>query len=386
MKSLLRECRDFCRFFWGTPECDKRIVFYAEHEGYYPNFEGLLSDIRTHASVCYVTSDPKDPVLGSRDARLRVFYLRRLLTFFFLFVSCRVFVMTMTDLNRFHLKRSVRPVHYAYVFHSMVSTHMAYLEGAFDHYDSVLCVGPHHVREIRKREDDLRLPAKILVEAGYYRLERIHRRYVQEQGMGDGGKKTVLIAPSWGPQNILESCGEDLVNLLLSAGYRVVVRPHPETVQRDPALLERLGGRFGGRPDFLLERSVRSDDSLIRADVLVCDCSGIALEYAFGTERPVLFLDVPCKVRNPRHGDLGLPAWEMALRPRLGKIVSAKELEKIPAEIEALTHQKEAFAAGIRALRREAVFAFGRSAETGARHILNLAKTAEEPQVHARAH
>ncbi len=47
-----------------------------------------------------------------------------------------------------------------------------------------------------------------------------------------------------------------------------------------------------------------TDDSLLRADVLICDISGIALEYVFGTERPVLFLDVPLKIHNPRFKEL----------------------------------------------------------------------------------
>ena len=65
----------------------------------------------------------------------------------------RVFIMTMPDLGTFYLKRSVHPVHYVYLFHNMVSSHMTFKPGAFDHFDTIFCVGPHHIDEIRKTEN-----------------------------------------------------------------------------------------------------------------------------------------------------------------------------------------------------------------------------------------
>ena len=42
---LLKEVVHFCSFFWKTPEEEKHIVFYAEHEDYYPNFEGIIEEL-----------------------------------------------------------------------------------------------------------------------------------------------------------------------------------------------------------------------------------------------------------------------------------------------------------------------------------------------------
>ena len=63
MFTIIREIQDFIRFFWKTPKEEKAIVFYAEHKGYYPNFEGLIEElISEHKQMlCYVTSDPHDP-------------------------------------------------------------------------------------------------------------------------------------------------------------------------------------------------------------------------------------------------------------------------------------------------------------------------------------
>ena len=86
------ELAHLCRFKWRTPEKDKRIVFYAEHAGYYPNFEGLVRELtgKRGATLCYVTSDPQDPILNRPRPGVHTFYISKLLPFFMQFVNCRV--------------------------------------------------------------------------------------------------------------------------------------------------------------------------------------------------------------------------------------------------------------------------------------------------------
>ena len=375
---LPKEIADFRRFFWRTPEEEKAIVFYTEHGDYYPYFEGLIERLigEHNRTLCYVTSDAGDPILRRSESRIKTFYLNKLLPFFMAHVSCSVFVMTLTDLNQFQLKRSLNPVHYVYVFHSLVSTHMIYRYGAFDHYDSMLCCGPHQVMEIRRHEELNGLPPKKLVEAGYYPLERIYEAYwkYSSDKSPSGGKKTMLIAPSWGAANILESCGERLVELLLEAGYEVIVRPHPETVRRSPDLVDSFASKFGDTPSFTIEMSVATQDSLLKADVLICDWSGVALEYAFGTERPVLFLDVPAKIQNQRVKELDIEPLEVSIRSKIGVIVPLEKLDTVPKVISTLMADSAVFKERIAELRQQYVYGFGHSSDIGAQFIMALAK------------
>lgn len=376
MASIFSEIRNLSRFFWKTPKEEKALVFYAEHEGYYPYFEGIINVLVTKYKqrLCYITSDPNDPILQTTEPLIKPFYLNKLLGSFMSMVDCKVFVMTLTDLNQFHLKRSSHPVHYLYIFHSLVSTHMMYRQGAFDHYDTILCVGPHHINEIQKYEQDKGLPKKQLIQAGYYRLERIYQAYQQfsSNKLASKTKKTILIAPSWGENNLLESCGERLVELLLQESYEVIVRPHPETVRRDPKLMNLFKTQFGSNQDFILETSVATDDSILRSAVLICDLSGIALEYAFGTERPVIFLDGPIKIKNDHYEELGIEPLELSLRSSIGKIVSPENIENIPGIIDELILNFETYKNRIIECRAQHVANFGNSAETGARQISEL--------------
>ncbi len=212
------------------------------------------------------------------------------------------------------------------------------------------------------------------MEAGYYRLERIYQAYQKYplDKSSPATKGTILIAPSWGTASVLESCGERLVEILLEAGYGVIVRPHPETIKRSPDLIDLFVSKFSNNPNFILEMSVATDDSLLRADVLISDYSGITLEYAFGTERPVIFMDVPYKVRNERYKELGLESLESSLRSEIGEVVSLEKVETVPEVISNLISKRLSYKKHITKLRNQHVYAFGHSSDIGAQYIIDL--------------
>lgn len=376
MNALRKELADIYRFFFATPTSHKEIVFYVEHRGYYPYMEGILAELgkMCREPVSYITSDFTDPLLKNTNSALTVFYIKKFLPYVMALLNARVCVMTVADLEHFSLRRSTYPVHYVYVFHALVSTHMMYREGAFDYYDSMLCVGPHQIAEIREREQQEHLPPKRLVEAGYYPLERIYEAWRARPEKSPAQEKTVLIAPSWGEQNVLESVGERIIEILLKADYRVIVRPHPETIRRSPNLLEAFVNAFGKHPSFTLETSGTPDAALMRADILISDSSGIMLEYAFGTERPVLSIGVPPKVKNPNFQKLPMEPVELTLRKQFGVVISPQEIDMIHQAVEKLIAEKDRYRERIRVLRSQYVFAFGRSPQIGAEYIMGLLK------------
>jgi YidC/Oxa1 family membrane protein insertase len=282
-------------------------------------------------------------------------------------------VLTMLDLQNFQLKRSLHPVHYCYVFHSMGSTHMVDHENSYDHYESLLCAGPHHVAEIRRREELAGLPPKHLCAYGYPRLERLVAAGAA-RAPRPGGPPTALLAPTWGPQSTLHVCGEPLIAALLGAGVRVVLRPHYQTTRLAPRLVEGLIARFGADPGFRHVDRMEESDSLFDSDLLISDWSAMAIEYALGLGRPVLFVDVPPRVRNPKYAQLGLEPMEMRIRRELGTILPLDRLADAPRYVADLLRDAETFRKHGVVLREEWAFNFGRSVEAGAREIARLAE------------
>ncbi|MFC1491401.1 CDP-glycerol glycerophosphotransferase family protein [Nitrospinota bacterium] len=318
--------------------------------------------------------------MTQNESRIEGFYIGEgsIRTIFFCTLDAGVMVMTMPDIESFHIKRSVHPVHYVYIHHSIISTHMAYHQEAFDHFDTIFCVGPHHIEETREREKRYGLSPKELFDFGYCRLDSILETAKERKGAAGAGPKPlrVLIAPSWGPDGLLETRGEALVESLLDEGYYVTVRPHPQTRRFTPATLDSLFARFRNNIHFDYEENVASQESLHASHLMISDWSGAALEYAFGLERPVLFIDGPRKVNNPEYQKLDAVPLEVKIREEIGAILPAGRIHEAPKYVEHLTANSTSFSSSIRAARDRWVFHVGRSASRGAARIVELADRA----------
>jgi len=231
-----RGWRQFKKLPWEW----RNIVIYSESGQDWHQFSGLITYLNQEldCKTCYVTSDKSDPGLSHVHENFHVIYLPEGIfrTIFFQVNQSDVFVLTMMDLGNLQLKRSLHPVHYVYLFHSMGSTHMV-----DDHYDSLFCAGPHQVAEIRKREEIKNLPAKHLFDYGHPRLEEViglGSAYVVEKH--DGEPRTVLIAPTWGETSIFNTCGKELIKVLLDAGYHVIMRPHYQSMRKTPEVIRPI--------------------------------------------------------------------------------------------------------------------------------------------------
>jgi CDP-glycerol glycerophosphotransferase (TagB/SpsB family) len=371
----LKEVCNFCNFFLLIPKNKKSIVFYSEKESYFSYYEGVITELtkNNNATICYITSDKNDSILKTNNTNIKSFYLNKLLPLFMRLVNTKVFVMTLTDLNQFSLKRSVNPVTYVYLFHAMVSTHMVYREGSFDHYDIIACPCDYHIQEIKIREKQNNLKQKKLIPGGYYRLERIYQ--AAQNYPRSTVKKTILIAPSWGQNNIFETCGKQLIQKLLNKGFAVIARPHPEITKRNPLLMKEYELQFKSNHNFTLETSVKKDTSILKADLLITDFSGIALEYAFGTERPVIFVDLPHKIKNPNHKELGIEPFELSVRSDIGIIVNTNQINNIDEISLKLIEKQNEYKNKIISLRKKHIYNFGKSSEIAAKIILDSINT-----------
>jgi len=359
----------------------RNIVFYSESGQDWHYFEPLITVLNEELlhKVTYITSDPNDAGLKRQHELFRSIYIPEgfFLTLHFNFQKADVVVMTMMDLGNFQLKKSINPVHYVYLFHSLGSTHMVDHANSYDAYDSLFCVGPHHVAELRKREEMQGLKERNLFEYGHPRLENllvVAMSYQLSALQASAAAPTsVLIAPTWGEQSIFNTCGDELTGLLLNAGYRVIVRPHYQTLKMTPEVIENLRKKYGDHENFEYQDNMGESDSLFRSDILICDWSAMAIEYALGLEKPVLFIDLPRRIRNPDWEALGIEPQEVAFRELAGDIVSPQQLDEIPQKIDALLQGQESFRRKMEQLRSQMVFNIGNSIQTGAKEIARLA-------------
>ena len=360
---------------------ERSIVFYSESSVIlYPYVEEIIKELQNKdQKICYLTSSRHDPILKNKNENIKVFYigdseLEKMN--FFLRLKARILIMTMPDLGAYHIKRSKEfPVHYIYTFHSMNSTHMEFQKDAFDQFDSIFCVGPYQVQELRATEQLYNLKQKNLVECGYGLLDKLIKlrsSFSDEKNFFKNNKKNILIAPSWGKQNLLESSGVELVQILLDAGYHVTVRPHPMTFKKSPKIIKQILEKFEKNTDFLLDTNTSSFVQLFSSYALITDWSGIGYEYAFVCERPVIYVDVPKKAHNKEYEKIELIPFEISIRDKIGEIISVQNIETIPERIEFLYGDDNNFENKIQKIRNDSIFNIGESGKVTANDIIRI--------------
>lgn len=374
-----REKEDYKRFF---SVANKHLVFYSEKNGFYKYFSDVMDYLLTHSNVVihYVTSDPKDRIfkLAKENPHIKPYFIgeNRLITLL-MKMDADIVVMTVPDLNKYHLKRSYvrKDIEYIYMFHYPLSTHMVLQNGALDHYDTIFCVGDFQFDEIRAAERVYSLPEKKLISAGYGQLEQLYDSY-QKMEKVTRERPKILIAPSWQQDNILDSCIDSVLDQLLDKGFEVVVRPHPEYVKRYKPRMDKIVNRYAGREasGLRFELDFSSNNSIFDSDILITDWSGTAYEFSFVTLKPAVFIDTTPKINNPEYQKLGIEPLEFSLRSQVGVRVDPAKLDGLHGQIVELLGSKDKYAERIEQIREKYIANFGHSGEVGGKYILSQLK------------
>lgn len=371
-----REKADYKRFF-GT--VDKHIVFYSERSGYYKYFQGAIEWLLAHsnARIHYVTNDATDKIfeLAKEQPRIMPYYVgeKRAITLM-MKMDADVVVLTLDDLDNYYIKRSYvrKDVKYVHMPHHMTSMFLTAAEHCYDHYDAMLSVGPHQIREIRRLEQMNDLPAKHMVECGYDLLDRQIAEY-DARPKPHHDRPVVLIAPSWQEDNLLDLCGLETIHPLIAGGFHVIVRPHPEYLKRYRPRWEALCAALADQPKELLslDQDFSSNESIYDADVIITDWSSIYLEFSFITLKPSLLINTPMRVANPDWEKLGIEPTDISLRRELGREVEVADLPGIADVAHELVDNAQHWREQIREVRERTVFNLGHGGENAGRFLLD---------------
>lgn len=367
-----REKADYKRFFSKENE-GKKLVFYSEQTGFYKYFGDIVENIldTTDIVIHYVTSDPEDKIFEKNHPQLKTYYIGEMkLITLMMKLDADIVVMTMPDLETYHIKRSYvrKDIEYIFIPHSIDSLNMTMRKGSMDHFDTVFCVGPHQKEEIEKTEEVYNLPHKVLLQWGYCLLDDMRRDYeAQDKVVND--PKTVLIAPSWQEDNIVDSCLEEILTKLRETGYRVIVRPHPQHVRHMPEKMEYLKQMFAEDENIEIQTDFSSNDTVFNADLMITDWSGIAYEYAYTTLKPVLFINTPMKIMNPEYEKVDVVPINISMRESIGSSLNLDELDRVAEETTRLIQEQDIYHDKIDAFVKEYVYHLGTSAKVGANYI-----------------
>lgn len=340
----------------------KQRVFFSENENYSSHLMPFVKEfLKNNKKILFITSQINDPVFNIKNENLKVFYIspRFGQILFFNYLNCEKLFLTMPDINNFHLKKSKNCKTYIYIFHSPVSTNMIYRNKAFINYDEFLCVGDHQYQELNEYIQKFNLKNKKLHKIGYFKLDEIQNNKNKSNLVK---KRKIIIAPSWGKVNIINSCGFSLISKLLEQNFEVILRPHIQSLKFEASLIKKLDKKFRFFSNFKIQKENFSFNDLETSEYLITDWSGIGIEYAFAYERPVIYIDTPRKIMNKEFNDISIEPLEYKIRKEIGIIVKIEEVENITSFIDSLEFKKEKMKKNIQTMREKYIYNFKQSA------------------------
>jgi YidC/Oxa1 family membrane protein insertase len=369
-----RERADYKRFF---SVANKHLVFFSEKSGFYKYFKGIIEYLLTHSNVIihYVTNDPEDAIFKNDNPRIRAYYIgpKKIITLM-MKMDADIVVMTTPDLHNYYIKRSyIRDdIEYVYVPHGVSgSINLNLRKGALDHFDTVFMTNDQFKREILALEEVNHLPRKNLVEYGYALLDEMIAEY-DALPKKNSTEKTVVIAPSWQKDNIMESCIELMLDNMVGHDYRIIVRPHPQYMRHHAELVEALRHKYANVGDnIVFETDFSSSATIYSADLLITDWSNVGYEFCFTTTKPGLFIHTPMKIMNTDYRKIDIESFASRVRPKIGREIMPDEIPNINEVISDLLARADEYHEVIDQIRRQEIYNFGYAAEAGAKYLIS---------------
>lgn len=384
-----RERADYKKFF---SVANKRLVIYSEGSGYYKYFKNIVEYLLEHSNLIihYVTNDPNDRIfeMAKEQTQIRPYYIseKKAITLM-MKMDADMVLMSTPDLENYHLKRSYvrKDVEYIFTNHGIGSDNLTLRTHALDHFDTIFCVGPHIVEEERALEKLYNLPAKNLVETGYCLIDDMDENYAKMEKT-ENAVKTILVAPSWQQDNLMDSCLDELLDGILDKGYRVIVRPHPQYVRIYSAKMNRILEKYKDRfnDNFTIETDFSSNVTVYSADLLITDWSNIGYEFSFTTYKPTLYINTPMKVMNPEWQKIDVVPIDIRIRDQLGASIDLDKMDKVGEVVDKLIQNTVEYHGTIEQLKKETFYNLGHSGEVSGQYILKRLKEMQEQKKQAQ--
>ena len=359
------------------------ILIYGEDSRYWQVFKPVCDEFEKRGvDVVYWTTTPDDPVLNMKYDHIKFAFAGEGNKAYakLNLVNAGIVLSTTPGLDVYQWKRSKFVDYYIHMFHSTGSVG-GYRMFGFDFYDAILLTGEYQVAGVRELEKKRHEPAKELEIVGIPYFDDLKDRLESAEKKDDKETKTVLLAPSWGPNSIFVRFGDRIFDELLKTDYNIIVRPHPQSFISEKDLISKLQEKYPDSDRLKWDSSKDNFDTLNRSDILISDYSGVFYDFALVFDKPILYADVNYDSAIYDNYWLDGTPWIFAALPKLGMKITDENIGQIGEVIDKCINSPE-FAEGRKTVREQTWANIGLGAEKTVDYILkkqeSLAKAAEE--------
>lgn len=341
----------------------KPFVIFSDDKRYWSVFEPVVREFdKRGKNVLYLTASSDDPALDSKYEHIECKFIGENNKAFskLNFINATILLSTTPGLDVYQWKRSREVDCYVHMLHAAGEVSQYRMFG-LDYYDAVIVAGDFQREQIRKLEKLRSLPEKEIVCGGIPYMDEMVRR-LKESGPVSEHERTVLLAPSWGPSSIFNRFGGSVIDALLDTGYRIIVRPHPQSFTSEKELMDELMTKYPQSDRLEWNRDADNFEVLRRSDILISDFSGVVFDFSLVCDKPVIYTDTEFDRAPYDYWWLDDEVWTLTALPRLGMKLTKDNLSEVKSLIDECIGETK-YAEGRNEVRNECWQLYGEGAK-----------------------
>ncbi|SCY09400.1 CDP-glycerol glycerophosphotransferase, TagB/SpsB family [Lachnospiraceae bacterium XBB2008] len=328
-------------------------VIFSDSSRYYSIFKPICDEMEKRKKrLLYITASADDPLLNIEYEYIKTEYAgdgnkayARMNM-----IKADIVLSTTPGLDVYQWKRSRYVKWYVHVLHAANDATLYRMFG-LDYYDALLLSGEYQINQIRQLEELRELPKKEIRLVGLPHMDYLYSR-LQKSTITLCHEKTVLLAPSWGPNGILSKYGGRIIKKLVSSNYHVIIRPHPQSFVSEREMIDSLIESYPESDMITWDRNIDNFDTLLKADILISDFSGIVFDYTLVFDKPIIYADTSFDNGMCDSWWLDEKEWTFTILDKLGLQLTSDNLEQLDVLIDRCLNENR-FAEGREQARSE---------------------------------
>lgn len=308
------------------------FVIYAESKRYWNIFKSICDEFeKRKINLTYLTSTKDDPCFNQNYQYIKPEYIGEGNSSFakLNIIKADIVLSTTPSLDVYQWKRSKSVKYYVHIPHA-VSDLTIYRMFGIDYYDSILTSNEFQIEQVRKLEEIRKLPPKDMKVVGLTYFDDMKNRLDNSPKITND-KPVVLLAPSWGPSSILNKYGSRIIDELINTGYKIIVRPHPQSFVSEKEMIDNLINKY---PSIEWNKDNDNFDVLNKADILISDFSGVIFDFALVFDKPIIYADTSFDNSIYDAYWLDEELWTFKILPELGEQLKEENISQIKKVID----------------------------------------------------
>lgn len=330
-------------------------LIYSDDKRYWNSFSPVLNEFeKRKIDVAFWTSSADDPAFSQNYKYVHPEFIGAGNKAFVKLNSANadILLSTTPGLEVLQWKRSKGVKKYVHIFHAATSA-LTYRMFGLDFYDVVLTASDFQLEEMRIVEKMRKIKQKEAKVVGLTYFDVLSDK-LKNAGKPEKTNKIILLAPSWGKSGMLYKFGDKIIDSLISTGYDIVFRPHPQSFVADKEMLERIKEKYSGCKNFSWNSDIDNFDILNKADLLISDFSGVVFDFSIVFGKPIMYTSV--KGFDDSVYDCAWvkqELWKFKVLPTIGCEITEDGLDDLKVKIDE-TISSTKYEEGIKAAREHA--------------------------------